>query len=67
MPDSANFMMRRLGSQTKIFAKVASDRHVIVRGDGCEDILDKVERFINRIVANSNTSQYIDIHKKAAG
>ena len=67
MPDSANFMMSRLGSQTKILAKVASDRHVIVRGDGCEDILDKVERFINRIVANSNTSQYIDIHKKATG
>ena len=67
MPESAQFMMRRLGSQTKIFAKIASDRHVVVRGDGCEDVLNKVERFITRIVANSNTSQYIDNNKKAAG
>lgn len=67
MPDSAQFMMRRLGSQTKIFAKIASDRHVVIRGDGCENVLDKVERFITRIVANSSNSQYSGDQRKAAG
>ncbi len=48
-PDGAKALVARLGSKIKVFSELPFDRHVIVRGDGCEAIFEKVNQFVQRV------------------
>ena len=51
-PDSASLLIKRLGSKRKVLARLPSDRHVIVRGEGSEDVFRRVLRFVTQIAAD---------------
>ena len=51
-PHSAKLFINRLGSKRKVLAQLPSDRHVIVRGEGSEEVFRRVLRFVTQIAAN---------------
>ncbi len=51
-PDSAKLLINRLGSKRKVLARLPLDRHVIVRGEGSEEVFRRVHRFVTQIAAN---------------
>ena len=54
-PISAKLLLKRLGSEHKILAKLPFDRHVIVRDAGSEEVFRRVSRFVTQIVGNSHS------------
>jgi esterase/lipase len=45
---SADRIYRALGSKHKQHELIDADRHVVIRGDGCEAIFDRVTEFLDR-------------------
>lgn len=55
-PQSAKLIYESLGSPSKWIAEMDFDRHVIVRGDRCEQVFEAVFSFVNR-VEHTNPSE----------
>ena len=53
-PDGGRMMLRRLGSDDKILSTMSFDRHMIIRGEGSEDVFAAVGRFVKRIAEKSS-------------
>jgi hypothetical protein len=47
-PASARQFLDRIGSPVKRLAKLPFDRHLVIRGDGCEVVFEEVRRFIDQ-------------------
>jgi esterase/lipase len=48
-PDGGRMLLKRLGCDDKILSTMSFDRHMILRGDGSEDVFNAVGRFVTRI------------------
>ncbi len=48
-PDSGKTLLVGLGSQEKVLSELPFDRHVIIRGDGCQGVFEAVYRFVERV------------------
>lgn len=54
-PISAKLLMKRLGSECKMLARLPFDRHVIVRDAGSEEVFRRVTRFVTQIAGNGHS------------
>ncbi len=48
-PNSGQRIYENLGSQEKLLVEMDFDRHVIVTGEGCEKVFEKVALFLDRL------------------
>jgi esterase/lipase len=53
-PISAKLLIKRLGSECKMLARLPFDRHVIVRDAGSEEVFRRVSRFVTQIAGNGH-------------
>jgi len=54
-PISAKLLIKRLGSECKMLARLPFDRHVIVRDSGSEEVFRRVTRFVTQIAGNGHS------------
>ncbi len=53
-PDGGRMILQRLGSEDKLLSTMPFDRHLIIRGEGSEDVFATVGRFLGRITASQD-------------
>ena len=50
-PESGRMLLERLGSEDKLLSTMPFDRHMVIRGEGSEDVFAAVCRFLERVTA----------------
>ena len=50
-PDGGRMLLERLGSEDKLLSTMPFDRHLVIRGEGSEDVFAAVGRFLDRVTA----------------
>ena len=50
-PDGGRMLLQRLGSEDKLLSTMPFDRHVVIRGEGSEDVFAAIGRFLDRVTA----------------
>ena len=50
-PDGGRMLLERIGSQDKLLSTMPFERHLVIRGEGSEDVFAAVGRFLDRVTA----------------
>lgn len=51
-PAGGRILLERLGSEDKLLSTMPFDRHLVIRGEGSEDVFAAVDRFVRRVAAS---------------